>query len=95
MPRYAARVDDNQKRIVQDLRSVGCSVTPLHMVGKGFPDIVVGYRGVNYLIEIKDGNKSPSQRRLTPDEFRWHARWNGQVAIAKNSDEALRIVGAL
>ncbi len=92
--RRAARIDANQPEIVQALRDVGASVSVTSMVGKGFPDIVVGYRGQNYLIEIKDGSKPPSQRKLTPDEQEWHALWRGTVHIANKTDEALKIIGA-
>ncbi|MHC4753292.1 MAG: hypothetical protein ACYTFW_25940 [Planctomycetota bacterium] len=64
------------------------------MVGNGFPDIVVGYRGRNYLIEIKDGSKPPSKRKLTSDEREWHDTWRGAVYVANNTDEALEIIGA-
>ena len=90
----AARVDANQPAIVAALRNVGATVQPLHMVGKGCPDLLVGYRGVNYLLEVKDGSQPPSRRRLTADELNWHGYWGGQVAIVENEDEALLAIGA-
>lgn len=90
----AARVDDNQAVIVAALRAVGASVTPVHMVGKGFPDVVCGYLGVNYLIEIKDGDKPPSARRLTPAEADWHRDWRGSAHVVCNVSEALAAIGA-
>ncbi len=92
--RRAARIDANQPEIVQALRDVGGSVAITSMVGNGFPDIVVGYRGQNYLIEIKDGAKPPSKRKLTHDEQEWHDLWRGTVHIANSIDEALAIIGA-
>lgn len=92
--RQAARIDANQPEIVQALRDVGASVAVMSMVGNGFPDIVVGYRGQNYLIEIKDGAKTPSQRKLTPDEQKFHDLWRGTAHIANSIDEALEIIGA-
>lgn len=86
--RRAAKVDDNQNEIVAALRKVGASVQPLHAVGQGCPDILVGFRRQNYLIEIKDGNKPPSKRKLTPDQERWHRDWLGQVSVAENVDQA-------
>jgi Holliday junction resolvase len=79
--RRAARVDANQSEIVAYLRKRGASVQPLHTVGQGCPDIVVGYGGVNYLFEIKDGQKPASQRKLTPQEQEWHDSWRGEVLI--------------
>ena len=93
--RYAAKVDDNQKFIVDALRRAGCSVQPLHTAGGGVPDLLVGKAGVNYLIEVKDGNKPPSKQKLTPDQVEWHQGWRGQKAVVNCIDSALRVVGAL
>ena len=51
-----ARVDANQPVIVAALRAIGATVQHLHAVGQGCPDILVGYDGVNFLMEIKDGD---------------------------------------
>lgn len=93
--RRAAKVDDNQTEIVEALRKAGASVQPLHAVGKGCPDILCGFRGTNYAIEIKDGSKPPSARGLTDAQRRWHIHWNGQKAIAESVDDALRIIGVI
>jgi hypothetical protein len=79
---------------VETLRQVGATVQPLHAVGGGVPDLLVGFRGQTYLIEVKDGRKPPSARKLTPDQVEWHSAWRGQVAIAEWPDDALRIIGA-
>lgn len=92
--RRAAKIDDNQREIVDALRQAGCSVQSLAGVGKGVPDLVVGFRDRNFLLEIKDGSKSPSKRKLTPDEQNFHKMWKGAVVIVENIDEALRAVGA-
>lgn len=96
-----AKADDNQPAIVAALRSAGASVQHLHAVGQGCPDLVVGYRCKstgeprNALIEIKDGSKPPSARALTDAQLRWHSVWQGQVAIAEDEEQALRIIGAI
>ena len=79
----AKRIDSNQTQIVKQLRKIGYSVCILSSVGKGVPDLLVGYRGKNLLIEIKDGSKPPSQRKLTPDEQNFHNTWNGSVIVAR------------
>lgn len=101
MTRRAARTDTGQAEIVAALRAVGCTVAVTSDVGGGFPDLVVGLanRGegperLNLLLEIKDGSKPPSARRLTPAEQAWHAAWRGQVAVVASVDEALAAVGA-
>lgn len=91
--RTRARVDANQPAIVGALRAMGASVQPLHGVGQGCPDLAVGYAGKTYLIELKDGDKPPSARRLTTDQKSWHAAWRGHVAIAENIQQAMEIVG--
>jgi Holliday junction resolvase len=93
--RTKAKVDDNQAEIVEGLRKAGVSVVVTSSAGKGFTDIVVGFRGENYLIEIKDGNKPPAQRKLTPDQVKFHREWKGQIAVANNLTEAFKIIGLL
>ncbi len=51
--RRAAKIDRNHVEIVAALRGVGASVQDLAAVGKGCPDLLVGYRGQNYVIEVK------------------------------------------
>jgi hypothetical protein len=52
------RADSNQKEIMDMCRKIpALSVFSTHTIGKGFPDIVIGFKGINYLIEIKDGSK--------------------------------------
>jgi len=92
--RIDAKVDSNQPEIVRQLRGIpGVKVVSTAALGKGFGDIVVGYRRVNYLIEIKNGDFPPSKRKLTDAEKKFHAQWTGQIDIAKNFEECLEIIG--
>ena len=93
MGRYSSKVDRNQPEIVTALRKAGATVTPTHSAGQGFPDLTVGYRGVTYLLEVKDGNKPPSKRKLTDDQVTWHGEWRGQVAVVNDVKEALAVLG--
>ena len=91
--RRAGRVDANHADIVAALRFFGASVVPTGGVGDGFPDLLVGYFGETYLIEIKDGSKSPAERRLTPAQEKWHREWKGDpVFVAKSAAEAVAYV---
>lgn len=83
----AARVDDNQKAITRYLRDKGAIVTVTSSMGRGFPDLVVGYKGKNILLELKDGSKSPSEQKLTAEQIIFHSTWKGQIAVV-NSPEA-------
>jgi hypothetical protein len=62
------------------------------MVGKGFPDIVIGYHGVNYLVEIKNGAKTKSQKKLTDDEIKFHQSWFGQIIVCECVEDVLRLL---
>ena len=88
--RRAAKIDRNHVEIVAALRGVGASVQDLAAVGKGCPDLLVGYRGQNYVIEVK-APKGAS----TPAQVAWHAEWRGDVRIVRSVDDALKIIGAI
>jgi Holliday junction resolvase len=83
----AARIDDNHRDVVEALRQLGASVVSL---AAGVPDALVGLRGKTYLVEIKDGSKSPSRRRLTPDQVAFVEAWRGSpVVILTSVDDAI------
>ena len=90
--RRAARVDANHASIVAALRQIGASVLDASAVGQGAPDLIVGYRGRNWLIECKDGAKPPSARQLTPAQIEFKASWRGHWAVALSPLEAVQIV---
>lgn len=95
--RRRAKVDQNHGIIVDALRKAGCSVQSLAAIGHGCPDLLVGRRGWRnlFLLEVKDGSKSPSRRKLTEDQVRWRAKWNSPVYTVTSVDEALRFVGVM
>ena|SRR5690242_16532120 len=84
-----ARVDNNHAEIVKALRQVGATVESLARIGDDVPDLLVGYRGKNYVIEVKRG-----KRKLSPGQKRWHEEWCGTSHIAYSITEALTIIGA-
>ena len=90
--RRAAKVDANQADIVAALRMAGATVQPLHAVGKGCPDLLVGYQRVNYLLEVKDGSKVPSAQKLTDDQVEWHELWRGQAAVVNDLTKRFELV---
>jgi hypothetical protein len=93
--RRAAKVDRNQSEIVQALRAVGATVQPLHAVGQGCPDLLVGYRGKNWLLEVKDWQASNTDRQLNERQSEWHGGWKGQVAKVETVGAALAVIGAI
>ncbi len=93
MRRQAAKVDDNQHAIVDALRRSGVSVQSLAGVGKGCPDLLCSRAGKTYLLEVKDGAKRLSARKLTRDQCEWHSHWRGEVAVVTSVEEALVACG--
>jgi hypothetical protein len=89
------RRDRNHAEIVAALRGAGCSVQDLAAVGGGVPDILVGRKGRNFLLEIKDGSLPPSDRRLNDSQVAWHRAWRGQTEVVLSVEDALRVVELL
>lgn len=65
--RRAQRRDRNEKDLVQLARSLGAHWNYLE-AGQGADGVLVNKYGVMFYVEIKDPNKSPSERKLTDDE---------------------------
>ena len=82
--RRDAKVDQNQREIIDALRQMGASVYPLHFAGKGWTDLLCGFRGHNYLIEIKT-----QKGKLSADQRTFHQSWRGQVAVVRTAREAV------
>lgn len=87
--RYANRIDENQNEIVKALRKAGAYVRIISQ-GDGIPDLLVAYKGVTILMEVKDGDKVPSARKLTEAEQKFFDEWTGGMLVVVNSvDEAI------
>jgi hypothetical protein len=87
--RRAARRDDNEQEIVKALRKAGAHVAYLDTPA----DLLVGYRGRTIILEVKDGNKPPSARKLTPNEQKFHDEWTGgALHIVTCTKEAIDVL---
>ena len=86
--RHAARVDSNQKAIVDALRKAGAYVYII-----GLPvDLLVGYRNRTILVEIKSSSKS----RLTGLQQDFFENWCGDgLARVDSPEAALRMLGVI
>jgi len=91
MRRAAAKVDANQRQIVQVLRQCGATVFDASAVGDGFPDLVVLFRRQVLLLEVKNG-----ARKLTPAEAAFHERWQGApLYVVGSVDDAIGVLNAV
>jgi hypothetical protein len=76
--RRAGRRDANEQSIIKAMRAEGAYVKQIN--DEGLFDLLVAYTGPSgfqhtLLIEVKDGSKPPSARRLTPAEAKFHDEW--------------------
>lgn len=99
MPKYPRRRDDNERAIVDALRAAGATVQAIDATG--VPDLLVGYNGVTYLVEVKQahGQAGVGMRKtasgLRDSQEAWFAMWRGLTpAIATTPAEALAAIGA-
>jgi Holliday junction resolvase len=90
--RKIARVDSNHAEVVEFLRKQGAIVRSLANLGGGVPDLLVSYNKILFLIEVKDGKKAPSQRKLTKDEADFFEQFDSHCFIVCNLDEALDLL---
>jgi hypothetical protein len=88
-----ARVDGNQKEIVNKLRAIGATVLHTHQLKNCF-DILVGWKGKNFAFEIKDGSKPKSKRKLTEGEQKFFDVWRGQIDKVESFDDILKIINS-
>jgi len=86
----SARADKNQPEIVDAFKSYGASVQHLHKVGEGCPDILVGYNGRSFPVEIKYGTGKLNDRQI-----RWHNEWNGDVYVVRSVEDVSNLMEEL
>ena len=82
------RRDANHHEIIAALRQAGCSILDLADVGHGCPDLLIGYAGRDWLIEVKT-----ERGELTSDEVRFMQTWHGHVAVVNSVEAALAVIG--
>lgn len=87
--RRAARKDDNHTAIVEALRAAGATVEAIS--GTGTPDLLCGFRGQNFLLEVKTEKEFINEHQAA-----WFYSWKGrQVQVVRTPEQALTAVGAM
>lgn len=89
--RRFARVDTNHADIVAAFRSCGATVQSLAAIGNGCPDLLVGWRQRNLLVEVKRDKKA----KLTPDQEKWLSAWRGPVWRVDSREDAIALLNAV
>jgi len=95
--RKLAKTDENQQEIIDQLKSLPyrLSMIATHQLGGGFPDLVIGYKGRNLLVEIKNPEWATRTElvdpfeMLTEDEESFLMQWEGEYIIAFDIDPIL------
>jgi hypothetical protein len=85
--RRAAKRDANERAIINALASIGATVVQVSETG--FPDLVVGYSGITWLMEVKAPGKG-----LTADQQDFHKVWRGShIHMVESVEQAFRAIG--
>lgn len=83
------RRDANEAEIVAAMRRCGASVVRMSIPGA--PDLLVGFRGNTFLVEVK----APKGKLTGPQEH-WIMQWRGgDVHVVRTIDDALRLLGVI
>jgi hypothetical protein len=96
MPRgYASRVDNNHKEIVDALKKAGASIIDTAKLGGGLPDLIVGFAGQTFLVEVKNLKTQYGRSGLNENQRKWLKDWTGgPFAMVTDIESALRAIGA-
>lgn len=82
-PKHTPKRDANEPEVVSALQAAGCSVQRLD--GKDIPDLLVGFRHRNYLVEVKNAE---GRNRVEEGQKQWALRWQGDPPyIVRNLDD--------
>lgn len=79
------RRDNNQRAVAKALMDVGATVVDTADMGDGFPDLVVGYKGVTVMFEVKG-----PQGRLTEHQVAFQGAWRGGPLFVVRSPQEAR-----
>lgn len=78
----AAKKDANHNSIAAEFAALGYAVLDVSQL-KNCCDMFVSKRDITVAVEVKDGDKPPSARRLTEGEERFRQGWKGRYRIVE------------
>jgi len=96
LARRAKKIDSNQREIVKALRAI-----PGVTVQVDMSDILVGYKGKNYWIELKSPDNVSKKTgkvmdsAIKPSQVKLLKEWKGQYTICYNIDQILKEIGLI
>lgn len=84
--RRAAKVDDNHQEIIKEFKRLGWSVFNVSQL-KNCCDLVVAKELYTVAVEVKDGLKPPSARKLSVGEIKFRDNWNGAYMVVLSKED--------
>lgn len=97
---FAKQRDANEGGIIAVLEGAGAAVQRLSEAG--VPDLLVGFGGELYLLEVKNpdakggGKYNTGEGSLTSTQTKWWAKWKGKPpVIVQTAEQALRAIRAV
>ena len=90
----ACKIDVNQPELVKYFREWGCTVLIVSNL-KNCCDIFISLHGRTIAIEIKDGKKPKSARKLTDGELIFKKEWKGAWRLCESIKDADKIINEL
>jgi hypothetical protein len=86
--RRAAKRDDAEAAVMHGFLDEGAKhsvVSLTQLSGKDLPDLLVGFLGVNHVVEVKTGNA-----RLRPGQISWAELWCGEKPVVARTEAQAR-----
>ncbi len=84
---YAPKRDHNHKTVERAFRLLGCTVADTSGVASGFPDLVVGFRGRDHKVEVKNRQTSYGRKGKSESQKTFERLWNGNPHVDEVWDE--------
>jgi hypothetical protein len=78
--RYAKKRDTSERPIIEALKSMGMDVVQIDRP----VDLLIGWRGMNLLAEVKTG-----KAKLRDGQAEFIEAWRGQVTVLRNPTDAV------
>ena len=91
--KYGAKKDANHHEVVEAMQKAGASVIDMSHVGRGFPDLIVGFQSKTILMEIKNPKTAYGKRGLNKNQLKWKEQWTGGTyCVVDGPEAALRMI---
>lgn len=85
--------DQGQQEAIALVRDLPASVEITTGLGRGKPDLIVGFQGLTTWVEFKREEKTAAQKRLRASQTDWLKTWRGSPVLVV--DNGMDLVQAL